>query len=87
MDLGKSFTYEYDIHGNLTAKKEYAYTTGTLGAATATKTFIYDSNNRLTTNNGSSVNYDGAGNIISLRSSIPMLTVHTPGNSCSYSCC
>ncbi len=64
-DLQQSFTYEYDIHGNLTVKKEYAYTTATLGAATATKTFTYDSNNRLITNNGSAVSYDRAGNVTS----------------------
>ena len=65
-DIGETFTYEYDIHGNLTAKKEYAYTTAALGTATSTKTFTHDSNNKLTINNGSAVTYDGAGNITSI---------------------
>ena len=30
----KSYTYSYDNRGNITSKKEYAYTTGTLGTAT-----------------------------------------------------
>ncbi len=41
----KSFTYEYDVAGNIISKSEYAYTTGTLGAPTNTIEYNYwDSN-------------------------------------------
>ena len=64
-DLGKSFTHEYDIHGNLTAKKEYAYTTGSLGTVIESNSFTYDNSNKLTKINENTVSYGLASNNIS----------------------
>ena len=36
-----SYTYEYDGNGNITTKKTYAYTTGTLGSVEDTVTYSY----------------------------------------------
>ena len=47
-DLNHSYTYEYDSRGNVVSKKTYAYTTGTLGDATATLSYTYDGYDRLT---------------------------------------
>ena len=41
----KSVAYTYDAGGNLTAVKEYAYTTGTLGAVQNTVTYSYGNAN------------------------------------------
>ena len=38
---GKTWTYTYDDAGNITAKKEYNYTTGTLGTALDTINYTY----------------------------------------------
>lgn len=43
--LNKTITYDYDydVGGNITSKKEYVYTTSeTLGTATATNPYVYD---------------------------------------------
>ena len=50
---------------NGTSRKEYAFTTGTLGTATNTKTYSYDDatwGDLLTSINGSAVTYDAIGN-------------------------
>lgn len=63
--LGKSYVYAYDSGGNITSKKEYAYTTGTLGSATKTSTYTYGNTthkDRLTSWAGKSYAYDTAGN-------------------------
>lgn len=39
----KTTTYTYDNAGNILERKEYAYTTGTLGTPTATFAYEYDS--------------------------------------------
>ena len=36
-----SYTYEYDGNGNITSKKTYAYTTGSLGSVEDTITYSY----------------------------------------------
>ena len=61
----KSYTYTYDNGGNITSKKEYAYTTGTLGAVTATIPYVYGDNNwkdKLTSWNNKPISYDNVGN-------------------------
>ena len=68
--LNKSYTYSYDAGGNITAKKEYAYTTGTLGAAVKTYNYVYGSNSwkdKLTSWNGQSITYDSYGNVKSYK--------------------
>ena len=62
--LNKSITYTYDEGGNLTSKKEYAYTTGTLGTVTATYSYSYGNTwkDQLTAYNGQSISYDTIGN-------------------------
>ena len=39
--LGKSWTWAYDLGGNILEKKEYAYTTGELGEAQDTIVYGY----------------------------------------------
>ena len=67
--LNKSYTYSYDAGGNITAKKEYAYMTGTLGAAVKTYSYVYGSSwkDKLTSWNGQSITYDGYGNVKSYK--------------------
>ena len=63
--LNKSITYSYNAGGNLTSKKEYAYTTGTLGSATSTDSYTYGDSNwtdKLTKFNNKSITYDAIGN-------------------------
>lgn len=38
--LNKSYVYTYDYAGNITSKKEYAFTTGTLGSVTKPITIV-----------------------------------------------
>ena len=66
---GKTYTYEYDALGNITQKKVYAYTTGTLPSTaqqTITYTYSEDSdagwNKLLTSYNGQTIDYDDIGN-------------------------
>jgi len=56
--------YAYDIGGNITAKTEYAYTTGTPSNPTKTYTYAYDSTwkDKLASYDGKSVTYDAIGN-------------------------
>ena len=65
---GKTWTWEYDGAGNILYKKEYAYTTGTLGTATSTIAYTYGNSNwgdLLTAYNGSQLTYDSVGNVLS----------------------
>ena len=63
-DLNQSVTYEYDVRGNILNKKTHAYTTGTLGTATDTVTYTYDSmwKDKLVSYDGQSFSYDSIGN-------------------------
>ena len=66
--LGYSIKYEYDISGNITAKKYYNYTVGTLGTPLGTATYTYNDANwgdKLTAYNGTAITYDGIGNPLS----------------------
>lgn len=61
----KTFTYTYDIAGNIRTRKTYAYTTGTLGTATATVNYGYTDSSwgdLLTSYNGNAITYDTIGN-------------------------
>lgn len=61
----KTFTYTYDAGGNRTEKKEYAYTTGTLGEAVQTLTYSYGDENwkdKLTAIGDEALTYDAIGN-------------------------
>lgn len=65
-DANKSYTYSYDIGGNIREKKEYAFTTGTLGTPTATISYGYTDtnwNDKLTSYNGNTISYDNIGNM------------------------
>ena len=57
-DLGQSYTFAYDSRGNIISKTTYAYTTGTLGNPTQTKTFTYDNNDRLISIDGVAIDYN-----------------------------
>ncbi|MBR4419266.1 MAG: RHS repeat-associated core domain-containing protein, partial [Clostridia bacterium] len=64
-DLGKTFVYEYDAHGNILSKKEYAYTIGLIGEVLATTTYSYDEYDKLVAINGVEVTYNNAGKPLS----------------------
>ena len=60
----KTVEYHYDSAGNLTSKKEYAYTTGALGAIKATHSYQYAGGtwcDRLTFYDGECIVYNSAG--------------------------
>ena len=57
--------YEYDNAGNITAKKKYAFTTGTLGAVQTTYTYSYNDSSwgdLLTSYDSTTIVYDEIGN-------------------------
>ncbi len=65
--LKATYTYAYDAGGNITSKKIYAYTTGSLDGKTATETVNYTYGNdawkdELTAYNGERIEYDEIGN-------------------------
>ena len=65
---GKTWTWTYDDAGNITSRKEYAYTTGTLGTATDTASYTYgdtDWGDLLTGYDGKTITHDGIGNPLS----------------------
>ena len=65
--LGYSYTYSYDNAGNILSKKTYAFTTGTLGSATSTRTYTYGDStwgDLLTNYWGDEIAYDNIGNPI-----------------------
>ena len=62
--IGKTYTYSY-VNGNITERKEYAYTTGELGEVLDTKTWSYSDSawsDLLTDFNGKTISYDEIGN-------------------------
>ena len=68
--LNSSYTYSYDAGGNITAKKVYAYTTGTLKAPTQTINYVYGDagwKDKLTSWNGKSITYDESGKPLSYK--------------------
>ena len=72
LDLNKTFVYSYDLGGNITSTKEYAYQTGSTvtGTPTATNTYTYGDSNwkdKLTAYNGNTITYDQIGNPLSYR--------------------
>ncbi len=78
--LNKSVVYTYDAGGNLTAKKEYAYTTGALGAVTKTTAYTYGDANwkdKLTAYDGKAITYDQIGNPLTYNGN----TLHGRGDS------
>mgnify|MGYP003100795190 FL=1 len=66
--LGKTWTYSYDAGGNITERKEYAYTTAEQldnETATATKEYVYRTSgwkDQLLSYDGESIVYDASGN-------------------------
>ena len=62
-----SWTYTYDNAGNIESKKEYAYTTGTLGAVLDTVDYTYDDDwgDLLTGYDGATITSDTIGNMLS----------------------
>lgn len=61
--------YVYDVGGNIKYVKSYDYTTGELGTPTGTITYGYTDEwkDLLTSYNGQTITYDGAGNPLSYR--------------------
>ena len=67
---GKTYTYSYS-NGNITERKEYAYTTGELGETVDTKTWTYGDSvwsDLLTDFNGTPITYDEIGNPLTMGS-------------------
>lgn len=67
--LGKSYTFAYDNAGNIKEKKTYAFTTGTLGAVTATVSYTYGDStwkDLLTKYGNTNITYDEIGNPITI---------------------
>ena len=65
---GKTWTYAYDDGGNILSKTEYAYTTGSLGAAVRTVNYGYGDaswSDLLTSIGGQSLTADEIGNLLS----------------------
>ena len=65
---GKTWTYAYDDGGNIRSKTEYAYTTGSLGAAVRTVAYGYGDagwSDLLTSIGGQSLTADEIGNLLS----------------------
>ena len=65
---GYTYTWEYDNAGNIVNRKEYAYTTGTLGAVVDTISYDYGNANwgdLLTSYDGQTITYDTIGNPLS----------------------
>ena len=65
--LKATYTYAYDAGGNITTKKIYAYTTGSLDGKTPTETINYTYGNsawkdELTSYKGEAIEYDAIGN-------------------------
>ena len=61
----KTNVYNYDRGGNILSCVEYAYTTGTLGAATQTTAYTYGDSNwkdKVTAIGGKTITYDAIGN-------------------------
>ena len=64
-DKGYSYVYTYDNAGNITSKKRYAFTTGTLGTVQQTYNYTYNDStwkDLLTSYNGTNITYDTIGN-------------------------
>ena len=64
-----TYTYTYDSRGNITAKNEYVYTTGSLENATptSTQTFTYATSgwtDKLTAVDNTPLTYDAIGNVL-----------------------
>ena len=69
-NTNETVTYQYDAGGNLTQKKKYAYTTGTLGPVLETVDYSYENaewKDLLTSYNGQAITYDGIGNPLTYR--------------------
>ena len=69
-NTNETVTYQYDAGGNLTQKKKYAYTTGTLGPVLETVDYSYENaewKDLLTSYNGQAITYDAIGNPLTYR--------------------
>ena len=61
----KTTIYSYDMGGNIVSCTEYAYTTGAVGAATKSISYLYGDSNwkdKLTSIDGKTITYDQVGN-------------------------
>ena len=65
----KTTTYTYDNAGNILERREYAYTTGTLGTPMDTVSYTYDSawKDKLVSYDGQAITYDEIGTPLSYR--------------------
>ncbi|MBP5631787.1 MAG: RHS repeat-associated core domain-containing protein [Clostridia bacterium] len=86
---GYTVEYRYNADGNMTAKLPYAYTTGSTfpyeySNSIAPLYISYSASNgwrdQMTSYNGNTVTYDGAGNILSYNNGASMTLTWTQGN-------
>ena len=68
--LDKTFVYEYNGSGNITAAKTYAYTTEAISGTPTTETYVYNSTikDRLHSYKGNTISYDANGYPTSFKS-------------------
>ncbi|MDD2267980.1 MAG: RHS repeat-associated core domain-containing protein [Eubacteriales bacterium] len=59
--FNKSYVFTYDLSGNTTSRKEYAFTFYALGPVISTNNYTYDKD-RLISSKSNTITYDGAGN-------------------------
>lgn len=64
VDLGQKIVYTYDTGGNITSKKIYAYTNGTVGSLIDTINYTYNTTwkDKLASYDGQTITYDSIGN-------------------------
>ena len=62
--FNRTSVYAYDAGGNITSRKDYAYTTSAPGSVVSERTYTYDGTmkDRLMSYNGQSIAYDACGN-------------------------
>ena len=66
--LDKTYTFEYNVGGNIVSKNEYVYTTETLEIPTKTYAYAYSNGwkDQLTSFDGQSITYDASGKQIKM---------------------
>ena len=62
--MGQKIVYTYDTGGNITSKKIYAYTNGTVGSLIDTINYTYNTTwkDKLASYDGQTITYDSIGN-------------------------
>ena len=82
----KTYTWSYDLGGNITEKRTYAYTTGSLlNSISTADSYTYAASgwkDQLTSFNGQSIIYDAIGNPTTYKGNNLAWTQNTEGRFC-----